>query len=85
MSLSEALGKADDFDTDLVEIAPKAEPPVCRLMDYGKFKYAQSKKLHEARMKQKNVQVKEVKFSIYIYWISIWGKPFGLIVDETTL
>ena len=62
MSLSEALGKADDFDTDLVEIAPKAEPPVCRLMDYGKFKYAQSKKLHEARMKQKNVQVKEVKF-----------------------
>ncbi|MEY3028115.1 MAG: protein chain initiation factor [Pseudomonadota bacterium] len=62
VSLSEALGKAEEFETDLVEIAPKAEPPVCRLMDYGKFKYAQSKKLHEARMKQKNVQVKEVKF-----------------------
>jgi translation initiation factor IF-3 len=46
----------------LVEIAPKAVPPVCRLMDYGKFKYAQSKKMHEARMKQKNVKVKEVKF-----------------------
>ena len=60
MSLSEALGKADDFDTDLVEIAPKAEPPVCRLMDYGKFKYAQSKKLHEARMKTNNGQGKEV-------------------------
>ena len=46
----------------MVEIAPKAVPPVCRLMDYGKFKYAQSKKMHEARMKQKNVKVKEVKF-----------------------
>jgi len=44
ISLSEALGKAEEFETDLVEIAPKAEPPVCRLMDYGKFKYAQSKK-----------------------------------------
>ena len=62
VSLSEALGKAEEFETDLVEIAPKAEPPVCRLMDYGEFKYAQSKKLHEARMKQKNVQVKEIKF-----------------------
>ena len=62
VSLSEAIAKAYDLETDLVEIAPKANPPVCRLMDYGKFKYAQSKKLHEAKTKQKNVQVKEVKF-----------------------
>ena len=62
VSLSEAISQADELETDLVEIAPKANPPVCRLMDYGKFKYAQSKKLHEAQTKQKNVQVKEVKF-----------------------
>jgi translation initiation factor IF-3 len=62
VSLSEAMAKADELETDLVEIAPKATPPVCRLMDYGKFKYAQSKKMHEAKTKQKNVQVKEIKF-----------------------
>ena len=62
VSISEAMAKADELDTDLVEIAPKATPPVCRLMDYGKFKYAQSKKMHEAKTKQKNVQVKEIKF-----------------------
>lgn len=61
VSLAEAIAQADELETDLVEIAPKAKPPVCRLMDYGKFKYAQSKKLHEAKTKQKNVQVKEVK------------------------
>jgi translation initiation factor IF-3 len=47
---------------DLVEIAPQAVPPVCRLMDYGKFKYSEAKKQHEAKLKQKIVQVKEVKF-----------------------
>ena len=62
VSLAEAIAQAEELETDLVEIAPKAKPPVCRLMDYGKFKYAQSKKLHEAKTKQKNVQVKEVKF-----------------------
>lgn len=62
MSLSEAFAKAEEADIDLVEIAPQASPPVCRLMDYGKFKYAESKKQHEARLKQKQVQVKEVKF-----------------------
>ncbi|TDN49239.1 translation initiation factor 3 (bIF-3) [Azoarcus indigens] len=46
---------------DLVEIAPMAKPPVCRVMDYGKFKYQEQKKAHEARLKQKQVQVKEVK------------------------
>ena len=49
-------------DVDLVEIAPQAVPPVCRLMDYGKFKYSEAKKQHEAKLKQKIVQVKEVKF-----------------------
>lgn len=62
MSLDEAFAKAEEVDTDLVEIAPNASPPVCRLMDYGKFKYAQSKRLHEQKLKQKQVQLKEVKF-----------------------
>jgi len=62
MSLNQALGLAEEADIDLVEIAPQAAPPVCRLMDYGKFKYHESKKQHEARLKQKQVQVKEVKF-----------------------
>jgi translation initiation factor IF-3 len=62
VSLNEAMAKAEEADIDLVEIAPQAAPPVCRLMDYGKFKYAESKKQHEARLKQKQVQVKEVKF-----------------------
>jgi translation initiation factor IF-3 len=47
---------------DLVEIAPQAEPPVCKLMDYGKFKYQEQKRAHDARLKQKIIQVKEVKF-----------------------
>ena len=58
----QAFAQAEELDTDLVEIAPKAAPPVCRLMDFGKYKYAQSKQMHAARMKQKNVQVKEIKF-----------------------
>ena len=62
VSLETAVQMAGDADTDLVEIAPTAEPPVCRLMDFGKFKYRESKKRHEAKLKQKQVQVKEVKF-----------------------
>ena len=62
MSLTEAFAKAEEADSDLVEIAPNAEPPVCRLMDYGKFKYAESKKQHEVKLKQKQVSIKEVKF-----------------------
>ncbi|MBU3693549.1 MAG: translation initiation factor IF-3 [Rhodocyclaceae bacterium] len=62
VSLETAMQMAGDADTDLVEIAPTAEPPVCRLMDFGKFKYRESKKRHEAKLKQKQVQVKEVKF-----------------------
>jgi translation initiation factor IF-3 len=53
---------AEQAEVDLVEIAPGATPPVCRLMDYGKFKYRESKKRHEAKLKQKQIVVKEVKF-----------------------
>ncbi len=53
---------AEQAEVDLVEIAPGAAPPVCRLMDYGKFKYRESKKRHEAKLKQKQIIVKEVKF-----------------------
>ena len=62
VSVNQALSLAEEAEIDLVEIAPQAAPPVCRLMDYGKFKYHESKRLHEARLKQKQVQVKEVKF-----------------------
>lgn len=58
----DAIRLAEDNDVDLVEIAPNAEPPVCRLMDYGKFKYQEQKRQQEARAKQKVIQVKEVKF-----------------------
>jgi len=58
----EALRLAEEKDVDLVEIAPLAQPPVCKLMDYGKFKYREQKKAHEAKLKQKQIQVKEVKF-----------------------
>jgi len=58
----EALRMAEEADVDLVEIAPTAMPPVCRLMDYGKFKYQEQKRAHDARLKQKIIQVKEVKF-----------------------
>ena len=53
---------AEEAEIDLVEIAPLAKPPVCKLMDFGKFKYREAKKLHEAKLKQKQIQVKEVKF-----------------------
>jgi len=53
---------ARQADLDLVEIAPQAEPPVCRVMDYGKFRFEQNKRLQVARKKQKQVQVKEIKF-----------------------
>ena len=61
MSLNAALNMAEEAGLDLVEIAPMAVPPVCKLMDFGKFKYQEQKKAHEARLKQKQVQVKEVK------------------------
>ncbi|CAG0987588.1 Translation initiation factor IF-3 [Burkholderiales bacterium] len=62
VSITDALAKAEALEVDLVEIAPLAEPPVVRIMDYGKFKYRESKRAHEARLKLKQIQVKEVKF-----------------------
>ncbi|MDD5286717.1 MAG: translation initiation factor IF-3 [Desulfuromonadaceae bacterium] len=59
--VSEALALAEQQQLDLVEVSPTAVPPVCRIMDYGKFKYQQSKKLQEAKKKQVHVQLKEVK------------------------
>jgi translation initiation factor IF-3 len=62
VSIGAAQQMAEQAEVDLVEIAPGATPPVCRLMDYGKFKYRESKKRHEAKLKQKQIVVKEVKF-----------------------
>ncbi|MDQ2695990.1 MAG: translation initiation factor IF-3 [Pseudomonadota bacterium] len=60
--LAQARRIAEEADLDLVEVSPTAKPPVCRIMNYGKYKFEQSKKLQEARKKQKQIQVKEVKF-----------------------
>jgi len=62
VTIQEALRLSGEADVDLVEIAATADPPVCRLMDYGKFKYQEQKKAAEAKSKQKVVEVKEVKF-----------------------
>lgn len=61
MTIRAALQLAEEAGVDLVEIAPLAKPPVCRVMDYGKFKYQEQKRAHEAKLKQKQVQVKEIK------------------------
>ena len=61
LTIKEALAHAAEASLDLVEVAPMANPPVCRVMDYGKYKYKQSKKLQEARRRQTTIQVKEVK------------------------
>jgi translation initiation factor IF-3 len=60
--IADALQQAEAVELDLVEIAPTAVPPVCRIMDYGKFRYQEQKRAHEAKLKQKQIQVKEVKF-----------------------
>ena len=62
MTIQTALDLADEGGMDLVEIAPNGEPPVCRIMDYGKFKFEQAKKAQIAKKKQKNTQLKEIKF-----------------------
>ena len=62
VALRSALALAEETGVDLVEIAPMAVPPVCRLMDFGKFKYQEAKRAHDAKLKQKQIQVKEIKF-----------------------
>ncbi|HTS22402.1 MAG TPA: translation initiation factor IF-3 [Casimicrobiaceae bacterium] len=59
---ADAMARAEAAELDLVEIAPLAKPPVCRIMDFGKFKYREAKRAHEAKLKLKQIQVKEVKF-----------------------
>lgn len=61
MSLHEALEQASNFGLDLVEVSHKSDPPVCKIMDYGRYKYIQSKKAHEAKKKQASGYLKEVK------------------------
>lgn len=62
VATDEALRIANEATLDLVEISPNAKPPVCRVMDYGKYKFEQNKKAHQAKKKQKQIQVKEIKF-----------------------
>lgn len=62
MSIQEALAAAEEAGLDLVEISPNAEPPVCRVMDYGKFLFEKSKSAKEQKKKQKQIQIKELKF-----------------------
>ena len=62
MTVEQAQALAYDADLDLVEISPEAEPPVCRVMDYGKYLFEMNKKRHEAKKKQKVIHVKEIKF-----------------------
>ncbi|MDH5639083.1 MAG: translation initiation factor IF-3 [Nitrospinota bacterium] len=63
LSLTDALEHASDVNMDLVEVAPNAKPPVCRIMDYGKLLYRQSKKAHDAKKRQKIIRLKEVKIT----------------------
>ena len=63
MSPKEALVLADDAGVDLVKVSPNADPPVCRLIDYGKYRYEQARKEKEAKKKQKTIEIKEVRFS----------------------
>jgi len=62
VSVQDALQRAQDLDLDLVEVAPQAQPPVCRIMDYGKYKYERDIRQKEARRKQSRIEVKEIKF-----------------------
>tara|TARA_B100001123_G_scaffold396026_1_gene478087 strand:+ start:8 stop:553 length:546 start_codon:yes stop_codon:yes gene_type:complete len=61
LNLHEAISKAKDEGLDLIEIAPNAKPPVCKIMDMGKFKYDQQKKANKAKKKQKKIEIKEIK------------------------
>jgi translation initiation factor IF-3 len=61
MNVDEAIAQAESFGLDLVEVSPNADPPVCKILDYGKFKYEAQKKKNEAKKKQKVIEVKEIK------------------------
>lgn len=62
LSIADAIAAAEEAGLDLVEVSPTAKPPVCKILDYGKFKYEQQKKKNEAKKKQKTIELKEIKF-----------------------
>jgi translation initiation factor IF-3 len=76
MNIRDAVKAASDRNLDLVEVAPAAKPPVCKIMDYGKFKYEQAKKDREARKKQHVVDLKEIRMSVKIgeHDFNVWFK-----------
>jgi translation initiation factor IF-3 len=81
---NEALAMATDAGLDLVEIAPGADPPVCKILDYGKFKYEEQKKKNEARKKQKIIEVKEIKLrpSIDIHDYAVKMRSMNKFIEE---
>jgi translation initiation factor IF-3 len=81
---SEALAMAADAGLDLVEIAPGADPPVCKILDYGKYKYEEQKKKNEARKKQKIIEVKEIKLrpSIDIHDYAVKMRSMNKFIEE---
>ena len=82
MSAREALKLAEEAELDLVKIAPTAKPPVCKIIDYGKYRYELARKEKEAKKKQKTVEVKEVRLSPNIFTFS--RKRDGSYADEQT-
>ena len=86
VSLAEAFRLAEEANVDLVEIAPNATPPVCRLMDYGKFKYSEQKKAHEAKLKAAGLRVhadlRNEKITYKIREHSVQKLPYILVVGD---
>ena len=84
VSKLEGLAMAQEASLDLVEVSPNADPPVCKILDYGKFKYEEQKKRHEARRKQKVIEVKEIKMrpSIDIHDYAVKIKSARRFIDE---
>ena len=84
VSIESALAKADDAALDLVEVSPGSDPPVCKILDYGKYKYQAQKKASEARKKQKTVDVKEIKMrpSIDVHDYDVKMRAINKFLDE---
>jgi len=84
VAIDEALKKAEDYDLDLVEVAPNADPPVCRIMDYGKYKYQQEQKEKDARKKQSQIIIKEIKLrpKIDMHDLDIKKKHIGRFLKD---
>jgi translation initiation factor IF-3 len=83
-SVSDALVKAKEAGLDLVEVSPNSDPPVCKILDYGKFKYQEQKKRNEARKKQKTTEVKEVKMrpNIDVHDYDVKMRSIGKFLGE---